>query len=175
MSETRILIRLLQTYISRNWEFGTAFLKLRNFGGGGVVVNPPPLGTPVAYKAPTTPWRWQPFAETCRGRIWNALIKIHYFLEHLLVILQRNQYHAVHNVGGTANSRCCELSSVYGGPSWCSSIPTARFDVGACVYKSIWNVSSVLLIVALTRINFDVRKLCCLQQFISEKHRRMFT
>jgi hypothetical protein len=29
----------------------------------------------VAYKAPTTPWRWQPFAETCRGRIWNALIK----------------------------------------------------------------------------------------------------
>jgi hypothetical protein len=34
----------------------------------------------VAYKAPTTPWRWQPFAETCRGRIWNVLIKIHYVL-----------------------------------------------------------------------------------------------
>jgi hypothetical protein len=29
----------------------------------------------VAYKAPTTPWIWQPFAETCRGRMWNALIK----------------------------------------------------------------------------------------------------
>jgi hypothetical protein len=43
----------------------------------------------VAYKAPTTPWRWQPFVETRRDRIWNALIKIHYFLEHLLVISQR--------------------------------------------------------------------------------------
>jgi hypothetical protein len=43
----------------------------------------------LAYKAPTTPWRWQPFAETCRGRIWNVLIKIYYFLEHLLVISQR--------------------------------------------------------------------------------------
>jgi hypothetical protein len=36
MSETRILLRLLQMYIPRNWEFGPAFLKLRNFGGGGV-------------------------------------------------------------------------------------------------------------------------------------------
>jgi hypothetical protein len=43
-----------------------------------------------AYKAPTNPWRWQPFAETCRGRIWNVLIKkIHYFLEHLWVVSQR--------------------------------------------------------------------------------------
>jgi hypothetical protein len=40
----------------------------------------------VAYMAPTTPWRWKPLAETCRGRIWNVLIKIYYFLEHLLVI-----------------------------------------------------------------------------------------
>jgi hypothetical protein len=43
----------------------------------------------VAYKAPTTPCKWQPFVETCRGRIWNVLIKIHYFLENLLVISQR--------------------------------------------------------------------------------------
>jgi hypothetical protein len=42
----------------------------------------------VAYKALTTPWGWQPYAETCRGRIWNILIKIHYFLEHLLFFLQ---------------------------------------------------------------------------------------
>jgi hypothetical protein len=35
-----------------------------------------------------TPWGWQPYAETCWGRIWNILIKkIHYFLEHLLVFL----------------------------------------------------------------------------------------
>jgi hypothetical protein len=33
MSETRILISLLQMYIPRNWEFGQAFSKLRNFGG----------------------------------------------------------------------------------------------------------------------------------------------
>jgi hypothetical protein len=39
MSETRILIRLLQMYIPQNWEFGPAFSKLRNFGGGGL--NPP--------------------------------------------------------------------------------------------------------------------------------------
>jgi hypothetical protein len=40
----------------------------------------------VAYTASTTPWRWQPFAETCRGRIWNALIKSITSLRHLLVI-----------------------------------------------------------------------------------------
>jgi hypothetical protein len=34
MSETRILIRLLRMYFPRNWEFGSALLKLRNFGGG---------------------------------------------------------------------------------------------------------------------------------------------
>jgi hypothetical protein len=38
MSETRILIRLLQMDIPQNWEFGPAFSKLRNFGGG---LNPP--------------------------------------------------------------------------------------------------------------------------------------
>jgi hypothetical protein len=32
MSETRILIRLLRIYFPRNWEFGSALLKLRNFG-----------------------------------------------------------------------------------------------------------------------------------------------
>jgi hypothetical protein len=48
MSETRILIRLLRMYIPRNWKFGQAFSKLRNFGGG---LNPPntPLGTPVHH------------------------------------------------------------------------------------------------------------------------------
>jgi hypothetical protein len=28
----------------------------------------------VAYKALTTPRGWQPYAETCRDRIWNVLI-----------------------------------------------------------------------------------------------------
>src|SRR5215510_11165037 len=38
MSEPRILIRLLQMYFPRKWEFG-----LRNFGGGGGgPPNPPP-------------------------------------------------------------------------------------------------------------------------------------
>jgi hypothetical protein len=35
MSETRILIRLLRMNFPRNWEFGSALSKLRNFGGGG--------------------------------------------------------------------------------------------------------------------------------------------
>jgi hypothetical protein len=45
MSETRILIRLLQMYFPRNWEFGSALSKLRNFGG----FEPPqtPFGTPL--------------------------------------------------------------------------------------------------------------------------------
>jgi hypothetical protein len=38
MNETHILIRLLRMYIPRSWEFGSAFAKLRNFGG---VPNPP--------------------------------------------------------------------------------------------------------------------------------------
>jgi hypothetical protein len=33
MNETRILIRLLRMYFPRNWEFGSALSKLRNFGG----------------------------------------------------------------------------------------------------------------------------------------------
>jgi hypothetical protein len=40
MNETRILIRLLQMYIPRNWEFGLALAKLRNFRRGGG--DPPP-------------------------------------------------------------------------------------------------------------------------------------
>jgi hypothetical protein len=38
MSETRIFITLLRMYFLRNWEFGSALSKLRNFGG----VNTPP-------------------------------------------------------------------------------------------------------------------------------------
>ena len=34
MSESRILVRLLRMYFPRNWEFGSALSKLRNFGGG---------------------------------------------------------------------------------------------------------------------------------------------
>jgi hypothetical protein len=34
MSETCILIRLLRMYFPRNWEFGSALSKLRNFGEG---------------------------------------------------------------------------------------------------------------------------------------------
>jgi hypothetical protein len=38
MIETRVLIRLLRMYVyfPRNWEFGSALSKLRNFGGEGV-------------------------------------------------------------------------------------------------------------------------------------------
>jgi hypothetical protein len=43
----------------------------------------------VAYKAPMTPWRWQPLAETCRGKIWNTSIKSTSSLTNLLVIWQR--------------------------------------------------------------------------------------
>ena len=35
MSESRILIRLLRMYFTRNWEFASALSKLRNFGGKG--------------------------------------------------------------------------------------------------------------------------------------------
>jgi hypothetical protein len=42
----------------------------------------------VAYQALTTPWEWQPYAKTCRGRkIWNVLIKILYFVQHLCLRL----------------------------------------------------------------------------------------
>jgi hypothetical protein len=43
MNETRILIRLLRMYIPRNWEFGWALAKLRNFGEKGVWPPPPSL------------------------------------------------------------------------------------------------------------------------------------
>jgi len=63
-------------------------------------------------------------------------------------------------------------NGVCGGVS-CSSIPTPCFEGRAYVYKCFRNVSSVLPIVLLTRINFDVHKVCCLQHFISEKQKRM--
>jgi hypothetical protein len=34
MNETHILIRLLRMYIPRNWVFGSALAKLRNYEGG---------------------------------------------------------------------------------------------------------------------------------------------
>jgi hypothetical protein len=43
MSETHISIRLLRMYFPRNWEFGSALPKLRNFGVGG-------LGTPLEVR-----------------------------------------------------------------------------------------------------------------------------
>ena len=52
MSESRILVRLLRMYFPRNWEFGSALSKRRNFGGWGVVEHPtPPLGTPLEVHA----------------------------------------------------------------------------------------------------------------------------
>jgi hypothetical protein len=48
MSETRILISLLWMYFTRNWEFGSALSKLRNFGGGGEVEIPKTLPPPYA-------------------------------------------------------------------------------------------------------------------------------
>jgi hypothetical protein len=47
MNETRILITLLQMYIPRNWEFGSALAKLQNFGE---VFNPP-FSTPLVSSA----------------------------------------------------------------------------------------------------------------------------
>jgi hypothetical protein len=45
MSETRIVITLLRMYIPRNWEFGSALSKLRNFGWRGLT---PPRYTTVS-------------------------------------------------------------------------------------------------------------------------------
>jgi hypothetical protein len=42
MGETRILITL-RLYFPRNWEFGSALSKFRNFGGRGVFESPKPL------------------------------------------------------------------------------------------------------------------------------------
>jgi hypothetical protein len=47
MNEAHILIRLLWMYIPRNWEFGSALAKLRNFGGGGLKPQTLPFGTPL--------------------------------------------------------------------------------------------------------------------------------
>jgi hypothetical protein len=49
MNEKHIPIRL-QMYIPWNWEFGSALAKLRNWGEGGVEP-PPPLDTPLEWKA----------------------------------------------------------------------------------------------------------------------------
>jgi hypothetical protein len=58
-NETHIIIRLLRMYIPRNWEFGSALEKLRNFGGGLNPPNPPRYATGlnstnVHYKATQT-------------------------------------------------------------------------------------------------------------------------
>jgi hypothetical protein len=48
MNETRIMITLLRVYILRNWEFGSALSKLRNFREGVEHPNPSALGTPLS-------------------------------------------------------------------------------------------------------------------------------
>jgi hypothetical protein len=51
MSESRLLVGLLRMYFPRNWEFGSALSKLRNFGvGGGGLNTPNPLGTPLVLR-----------------------------------------------------------------------------------------------------------------------------
>jgi hypothetical protein len=50
MSETRILIKLLQVYFPWNWEFSPALSKLQNFGGGGGEFESSALGTPLILK-----------------------------------------------------------------------------------------------------------------------------
>jgi hypothetical protein len=52
MNETHILIRLLWMYIPRNWEFGSALAKLRNFEGFEPLKLP--LGTPPEYRYSST-------------------------------------------------------------------------------------------------------------------------
>jgi hypothetical protein len=47
INETHILIRLLRMYIPRNWEFGSALAKPRNFGWGRGLKPQTPLGTPL--------------------------------------------------------------------------------------------------------------------------------
>ena len=42
LSESRILARFLRMYFPRNWEFGYALSKLRNFGGVEPPKPPPP-------------------------------------------------------------------------------------------------------------------------------------
>jgi hypothetical protein len=50
MNETRF-IGLLRMYFPRNWEFGTAWTKLGDFGGRGVFEPPKhPVGTPLGFK-----------------------------------------------------------------------------------------------------------------------------
>jgi hypothetical protein len=60
MSVTRILIKLLCVYIPRNWEFGPAFPKLRNFrgGGGGRGLTPPPGYASARSEASRYDWCW---------------------------------------------------------------------------------------------------------------------
>jgi hypothetical protein len=54
MSKSRILVRLLRMYFPRNWEFGSALSKLRNFGGVRTPQPPPPLGTPLLIPITST-------------------------------------------------------------------------------------------------------------------------
>jgi hypothetical protein len=53
MNETRILISLLWMYIPRNWEFGLALSKVRNFGEGGGALNPQPPSYATVPNDPT--------------------------------------------------------------------------------------------------------------------------
>jgi hypothetical protein len=45
----------------------------------------------LPYRALTTPLGWQPYAETCRGRIWNVLIK-NPLLHWAVIGLSTNDY-----------------------------------------------------------------------------------
>jgi hypothetical protein len=45
MSETNILIRLLQMYFPQNWKFSSALSKFWNFGKGLNTSNPPQYAT----------------------------------------------------------------------------------------------------------------------------------
>jgi hypothetical protein len=65
MSESRILVRFLRMYFPRNWEFGSALSKFRNFGEGGFEhpkLSPTPPSVGHCLIPPV--WRWPFEVET---------------------------------------------------------------------------------------------------------------
>jgi hypothetical protein len=78
MSETRILIRLLRMKFPRNWEFGSALSKLRNFGGVG-----PPKPPSVRH------WHWCTFIQN----FFNILKAV-----SLICLLGMKEFQILHSI-----------------------------------------------------------------------------
>jgi hypothetical protein len=129
MSETCILIRLLRMHFPRNWEFGSALSKLRNFEGWGVwtPLTPPPPPYATVFCGVTTGCKICAESPACCCYHKDKRVKPGNFKKTVLLSRTRPLH--------TPFNFCCTRSSSH----ICHCLITSAFDTASL--NNIWSIT----------------------------------